>query len=248
VKNAREAFIFVASVVAVFFLTTYALAGPGGSGTGPGGGCASATFSSAGCVTLAQIPGSDGGTASLGALAYTSQSTMTCAAADCDSEAEPGLYFPTTAANQYDVLKVGGDVGNPSSNWGFTLGILSSAPYFRSRAGGLGMDLATNGALFSATTNASDLGASANRWRSLYLGTDVYIAGTKTNGSCTFNGASPATCTATVLASAICICAPVGATAAIAAAGCAVGVSGTTLTITGPNAAGYAVNYHCFAP
>jgi hypothetical protein len=73
----------------------------------------------------------------------------------------------------------------------------------------------------------------------------VISAQAKTRGTCTLNGASPAVCTATVAASAICTCSIVGATAAIAAKGCAVGLSGTTLTITSANAAGENVNYVC---
>lgn len=64
--------------------------------------------------------------------------------------------------------------------------------------------------------------------------------------TCTLNGASPSVCTATVTAATICLCANVGATAAIAAQGCAVGLSGTTVTITSANAASNVVNIHCF--
>lgn len=66
--------------------------------------------------------------------------------------------------------------------------------------------------------------------------------------SCTLNGASPSTCTATVLASSKCVCSPVGTTAAIAAGGCAVSLSGTTLTLTGPNGATNDVNVWCTPP
>ncbi len=238
----------LALVVACFFVTglvSVALAGPGTGSSGPGGGCPVATFSSPGCVKLSQIPGSDGGTSSFGPLTLTSQSILTCAATDCTADTNPGLYFPTTAASQYDAIKIGGDVGNPNSNWGFTLGILSSGPYFRSRASGLGMDLANNGALFPASANANDLGTSSNTWRSIYIATN-YAGGTPTRGTCTLNGATPAICTATVTAGSICTCSIVGATAAIAAKGCAVGISGTTLTITSAAAAGENVNYHCF--
>lgn len=64
-------------------------------------------------------------------------------------------------------------------------------------------------------------------------------------GTCTLNGGTPATCTATVTAAAICTCSNVGTTAAIALTGCAVSLSGTTLTITSANAASHDVNYHC---
>jgi len=65
-------------------------------------------------------------------------------------------------------------------------------------------------------------------------------------GSCTLASGSPSTCTATVKASSKCVCAPVGTTAAIAAAGCAVNLSSTTLTITGPNTVTTVMNYFCF--
>ncbi len=66
-------------------------------------------------------------------------------------------------------------------------------------------------------------------------------------GHCTLNGASPAVCTDTIEhASVLCLCALVGATAAIANMDCAVGVSGTTLTITSANAANAEVNWVCF--
>jgi hypothetical protein len=69
---------------------------------------------------------------------------------------------------------------------------------------------------------------------------------TRSKGSCTLDAASPSTCTATVAASSVCTCSIVGTTAAIAAKGCAVSLSSTTLTITSANGAGEAVNYHCF--
>lgn len=64
--------------------------------------------------------------------------------------------------------------------------------------------------------------------------------------TCTLNAASPSVCTATVRAGSKCTCSNVGASAAIAAAGCAVGLSGTTLTVTSANAANNVVNIHCF--
>jgi hypothetical protein len=73
----------------------------------------------------------------------------------------------------------------------------------------------------------------------------VDLTSTKNSGSCTLDGASPSVCTATVFSGAKCTCSPVGATAAIAAAGCAVGLSGTTLTVTSANSATNVVNYAC---
>jgi hypothetical protein len=74
----------------------------------------------------------------------------------------------------------------------------------------------------------------------------VDLQSTTNATTCTLNGGSPSTCTATVFAGAVCTCSPVGATAAIAAAGCAVGLSGTTLTVTSANSATNVVNVHCF--
>lgn len=59
---------------------------------------------------------------------------------------------------------------------------------------------------------------------------------------------TPSTQTVTVSAGSICTCTPVGATAVIAAAGCATGVSSTTLTLTGPNTVTTTVTYDCAAP
>lgn len=69
---------------------------------------------------------------------------------------------------------------------------------------------------------------------------------TRSKGTCTLNGASPSTCTATVAANSICTCSLRGATAAIAAKGCATGLAATTLTITSANAATDVATYHCF--
>lgn len=74
----------------------------------------------------------------------------------------------------------------------------------------------------------------------------IVVSSTKSSGSCTLGGESPSVCTATVKAGAKCVCSLVGATAAIAAKGCAVGLSGSTLTITSANGATDDVNYHCF--
>jgi hypothetical protein len=73
----------------------------------------------------------------------------------------------------------------------------------------------------------------------------VHASGTLSAGACTLNGGTPSTCTATTVAGYKCTCAPVGTTAAIALGGCAVSLSGSTLTVTGPNAATNDVNYHC---
>lgn len=71
------------------------------------------------------------------------------------------------------------------------------------------------------------------------------VLGSTTVTTCTLGGQSPSTCTATVRAGSKCVCSNVGASAAIAAAGCAVGLSGTTLTVTSANAANNVVNIHC---
>lgn len=68
------------------------------------------------------------------------------------------------------------------------------------------------------------------------------------DASLTLVSGTPSTVTTTVSASSVCLCAPVGATAVIAAAGCATGVSSTTLTVTGPNTVTTPVIVHCVAP
>lgn len=68
-------------------------------------------------------------------------------------------------------------------------------------------------------------------------------------GSVVLDGGSPSQMDATgITASSNCTCAPVGATAAIAAAGCATSLTSTTLTVTGPNTVDTTVNYDCVAP
>ncbi len=68
-------------------------------------------------------------------------------------------------------------------------------------------------------------------------------------GSVVLDGGSPSRMDATgITASSNCTCAPVGATAAIAAAGCATSLTSTTLTVTGPNTVDTTVNYDCVAP
>jgi hypothetical protein len=75
---------------------------------------------------------------------------------------------------------------------------------------------------------------------------DLSINKTTTAGTCTMNGASPAVCTATVRAGSRCVCAINGTSAAIAAGGCAVSLSSTTLTLTTVNASTQVANYLCF--
>jgi len=73
--------------------------------------------------------------------------------------------------------------------------------------------------------------------------------GSMINTSCTLGGESPSVCPAqTVVASSVCTCSNVGTSAAIAAAGCAVSLSSTTLTVTSANGATNVVNYSCRAP
>lgn len=65
--------------------------------------------------------------------------------------------------------------------------------------------------------------------------------------TCTLNAASPSTCNgaAAMPAGSTCTCSLVGATAAIAAKGCAIGLSGTTVTAVSANAATEVVNFTC---
>jgi hypothetical protein len=77
-------------------------------------------------------------------------------------------------------------------------------------------------------------------------GVIVKERGATPTGTCTLNGGSPSTCTSTVAAGSICTCSPVGTTAGIAAGGCAVSLSSTTLTVTSHNGHTNAVNWHCF--
>lgn len=103
--------------------------------------------------------------------------------------------------------------------------------------------------LFPSTDNTRLLGQGGLRWTNGFFAGSVTLGDitgdTTVRGTCTLDGATPSVCTATVTASAICTCSNVGASAAIAALGCAVGVSGTTLTITSAAAATHNVNYHC---
>lgn len=74
----------------------------------------------------------------------------------------------------------------------------------------------------------------------------IDIVGTPSSGTCTLNAQTPAFCTVATTDGAHCTCSPVGLTAAIAAAGCAVSLTETTLTITGADGASTVMNYHCF--
>jgi hypothetical protein len=67
-------------------------------------------------------------------------------------------------------------------------------------------------------------------------------------GSCTLASGTPSRCSATVHKTAPkCTCAPVGDTAAIAAAGCAVTTDGGAgIYITGPNSVTTVMNYFCW--
>lgn len=111
-----------------------------------------------------------------------------------------------------------------------------------------------SGATFLPSSNGSfDMGGTSNRWSTGYFNGVSSVTGTFTGlvsmtsnaGSCTLNGGTPSTCTATVTAGAKCQCTPVGTTAVIAAAGCAVSVSSTTLTATSGATLTNDVNYLC---
>lgn len=66
-------------------------------------------------------------------------------------------------------------------------------------------------------------------------------------GAVALSSASPSTATVlNIRAGSRCSCWPVGATAAIAAGGCAASLSSTTLTLTGPNTVTTTMNYFCF--
>ena len=76
-----------------------------------------------------------------------------------------------------------------------------------------------------------------------------FIPEDKASGVATFDGGSPAQIDVLgISAGSYCTCAAVGATAAIAGTACAVSLTSTTLTITGPNSANTTVNYSCVAP
>lgn len=65
-------------------------------------------------------------------------------------------------------------------------------------------------------------------------------------GTVALSSASPSTATATVEAGSVCVCWPIGTTAAIAAGGCAANVSSTTATFTGPNTVTTTIRWMCF--
>lgn len=69
---------------------------------------------------------------------------------------------------------------------------------------------------------------------------------TVTAGTVALVSGTPSTATVTVTAGSKCICGANGGSAAIAAAGCAAGVSSTTLTLTGPNSVTTTVGYFCW--
>jgi len=76
---------------------------------------------------------------------------------------------------------------------------------------------------------------------------NLILTATTTKTTCTLvDGTNLSSCTATVRSGSTCTCTPVGTTAAIAAGGCAVSLSGTTLTATGPDNGNWVVNIHCF--
>lgn len=79
----------------------------------------------------------------------------------------------------------------------------------------------------------------------LQIDGNIIATASTTKTTCTLGGQSPSTCTATVRAGSTCQCTNVGATAAIAANGCAVGLSSTTLTVTSANGATNVVNILC---
>lgn len=93
-----------------------------------------------------------------------------------------------------------------------------------------------------ATAKADVLDAGLARFNG-----SVQIVAGLSSGNCTLGGESPSVCPAqTALAGSRCVCQPVGTSAAIAAAGCAVSLSGSTLTVTSLNGGTHVVNWHCF--
>ena len=96
-----------------------------------------------------------------------------------------------------------------------------------------------------ATDYVLSVGTAANAATLFSVSYDGKAGFPANSGTCTLNGGSPATCTVTVTANAVCQCSLVGTTAAIAAMNCAVSLSGTTLTVTAANAANANVNVLC---
>jgi hypothetical protein len=80
------------------------------------------------------------------------------------------------------------------------------------------------------------------------IGTSGVTLPTGQAGSCTLVSGTPSQCVANLnKTGAKCTCAPAGATAAIAAAGCSVTTDGGAgLIITGPNTVTTVVNYFCW--
>lgn len=351
-----------------FFVTglvSVALAGPGSGASGPGGGCPESTFDSPGCVTLAQIPGSDGG--AISALSYTAtgaspQWTCSLGTATCGmlSSINPATASTTVAAVTenfpagldaddlaWQVLAGGGgyvakvdvegdtqiagdftfsdtltsttdatllisgaatdavtsgtvgvftlkaqqnitaadlllDVQDSAGGHAFTVtegGVTQPAGAFcvpvnqtlrfnASAACSTGPYVYATGAsilklgdgtgaeawwdavgFYPGSDNTRALGQGGLRWTTGSFAGNVTLGDltgdASVRGACTLNGGAPATCTATVTAAAYCTCSNVGTTAAIALTGCAVSLSGTTLTVTSANAANHNVNYHC---
>lgn len=93
------------------------------------------------------------------------------------------------------------------------------------------------------TDQSINLGSSGVRWSNAFFGGKVSMPANGT--SCTLDGGSPSQCDATVTASAVCQCTPRGSTAALAAAGCAVSLTSTTLTATSLNGGTHVVNILC---
>lgn len=139
---------------------------------------------------------------------------------------------------------------------GASVGLFSSVTLSPSAiSGGYSTTAGSGSDGFSATTNGSHwhVGSGASDYFSSD-GTTVTFAGpisitgkvASTNGTtCTLNAGTPATCTASVTAGAICVCSDVGSGSTVAAGGCAVSLSGTTLTVTGATAASNVVNIWC---
>lgn len=75
---------------------------------------------------------------------------------------------------------------------------------------------------------------------------DLILNKTTSFGTVALTSAAPSTATVTVRSGSRCACFPQGVTAAIAAAGCATSLSGTTLTLTGPNTVTTTMVYICF--
>lgn len=129
-----------------------------------------------------------------------------------------------------------GVVGNLSVNGSAKVGFLDAG------VGYINGNLGVLSTIYSDTSKPSFLDAG----RAYFNGPVAILEGLSI-GHCTLNAASPAVCTDTVEKSTVlCVCSPVGTTAAIAAMDCAVSVSSTTLTVTAANSANAEVNWMCF--